>query len=303
MSTDAAMTSRRDVFRISALFSAFFAVLRLKNAGAGAGPRIDRPTLLSADIDVEGDWSGSLPSSALRVMQRMRQVCLSGVRLVSDRQPGHIRVQDHSSGPPAIWLHDDPPNTAWIIVDVGSRDWCKLAYQFGHELGHVLSNSWNRASTPQPPTQWLEEAIVEAFSIRGLGLLATSWEQSPPFAGDNAFSAAIRSYRQDLIDKYANAVDRGDLGKWLAMSRERLGAPGVGVSPMEGPAILAILEELERDIVCVADLGALNRWPSRSSVPIEEYLRLWETSCAELHVSGRLPGRIRRLFDLNGDRN
>ena len=60
---------------------------------------------------------------------------------------------------------------AWIIVDVGTRDWCNLAYQFGHELGHVVANSWARDAKPGGPCQWLEEALVEAFSFRGLGRL------------------------------------------------------------------------------------------------------------------------------------
>ena len=36
-----------------------------------------------------------------------------------------------------------------------------LAYQFGHELGHVTANSWQPRGKPQLPSQWLEEAPVE----------------------------------------------------------------------------------------------------------------------------------------------
>src|SRR5262245_29647307 len=36
-----------------------------------------------------------------------------------------------------------------------------LAYQFGHELGHVTANSWQPHAKPQPPSRWLEEALVE----------------------------------------------------------------------------------------------------------------------------------------------
>jgi hypothetical protein len=48
-----------------------------------------------------------LPRSADQVVERMRHACLDGVRLLSDRQP------------------------------ISFQDWSKLAYQFGHELGHV----------------------------------------------------------------------------------------------------------------------------------------------------------------------
>ncbi len=270
----------------------------MTNGSAEAAPL----TLLSAPVEVDGDWGGSLPASALRVVTRMRDACLSGVQLVSDGQPDAIRVDDHSSGPPAIWLHNDRTRTAWIIVDIGGRDWCRLAYQFGHELGHVLCNSWAASAKPQPPSQWLEESMVEAFSLRGLGRLAASWEQNPPFAGDSAFGAAIRQYRQNAIDNYARAVDRAsyaDLADWFRKSRDALGQPGIGINPKEGPALIAILAELESDEACVADMGALNRWPARTGVPIEDYLTLWEASCGELGAPAHLPARLRRLFRID----
>jgi hypothetical protein len=67
---------------------------------------------------------------------------------------------------------------------------------------------------------------------------------------------------------------------------------------MEGPALIAILAELENDDACVVDMGALNLWPERTSVPIEEYLTKWEESCRRLDAPGRLPARLRKLFRL-----
>jgi hypothetical protein len=74
-----------------------------------------------------------------------------------------LRIQANRSGLPAIWLHPDGSRVAWVIVDAGERDWSKLAYQFGHELGHVLDDSWSLQARPAPPCQWLEEVLVEAF--------------------------------------------------------------------------------------------------------------------------------------------
>jgi hypothetical protein len=44
------------------------------------------------------------------------------------------------------------------------------------------------------------------------------------------------------------------------------------------------------------DQCAVNRWPARSAVPVEEYLRLWRASCAEIRAPGRLPARLARSF-------
>src|ERR1700733_3004408 len=79
-------------------------------------------TLATVPIDVKGDWGGSLPGAALTVVTRICLVRFAGVRLLADRQPGRITVDDHSDGPPAIWLHDDGTSIAWIIVDIGPRD-------------------------------------------------------------------------------------------------------------------------------------------------------------------------------------
>ncbi len=270
-------------------------VVITENRLSSAAP-LSPMTLFSAPLELKGDWGGSPPDAAFRVVARVREVALSGVRLLSDQQPDRLWVDDHASGSPAVWLHDDPPTTAWIIVDIGARDWCKLAYQFGHELGHVLCNSWGKLANPQPPCQWVEEALVEAFSIRGLALLAASWEERPPFSGDAPFAASIRDYRARTIERYQRApIPDGDLGRWLREYRSSLPQ---GVSEAEGPAILAILAEFERDPGCVEDLGAVNRWPARTGLPLEDYVRAWQASCAEIGASGHMPLRLKGIFGI-----
>jgi hypothetical protein len=258
--------------------------------------------LLTAPIELKGEWS--YRDAVLRVLSRVREIDLSGLRLLSDRQPTRISIENHNEGPPAIWLHSDEPERAAIIVDIGpSSDWCKLAYQFSHELGHVLCNSWQVSAKPQPPTQWLEEALVETFSIRGLGLLAESWERSPPFAGDQGFANAIRQYRSALLEK--NRTDGAvgspdDAVAWFQASRSALEA---GKAVPRGPAVRGILSVYEQTTAqegcCLEDLGALNRWPERTALPIEYYLERWKQSCRALDASGELPRRLGRLFGLS----
>ena len=259
-----------------------------------AASQTERLTLLTAPLELGGEWGGSPTNDARAVILRMREACLSGVRLLSDRQPAKLRVDDHTFGPPHVWLHSQNPDTGWVVVDIGALDWCKLAYQFGHELGHVLCNSWQPQAHPRLPSQWLEEALVEAFSIRGLGLLANSWQERPPFPHNAGFADVIRKYRQDLIDKYSKPATEQptlDMCAWLRRNRDALDHTG-GVGVIEGPEIVQIVAELESNKGCVEDLGALNRWATRSGIPVEEYLRLWQVSCAEIHAPGLLPARL-----------
>ncbi len=254
--------------------------------------------LLSAPLDVQGTWGASSPNDAAAVISRMREACLSGVRLLSDHQPDRLRVDDQASGPPHIWLHSDNPTTAWVVVDIGTRAWSQLSYQFGHELGHVMCNSWMWKVETPPPSRWLEESLAEAFSIRGLGRLADAWERNPPFPNDSRYGQALRNYRADLIAKYGKAGGSQplkDLADWLRSNRARLDAT-TGLGDYEGPAILAVVNEMEAHQGCVEDLGAVNRWPQRSAVPLEEYLRLWRSSCNEIGASGRLPASLQEIF-------
>ncbi len=255
-------------------------------------------TVLSASLELAGPWRGSPVRDATAVVARMRAACLSDIPLVSDRQPEHLLVNDHEDGPPAIWLHSDLPTTAEIIVDVGPLDWCNLCYQFGHELGHVVCNSWQPDAAPRNPCQWIEEALVEAFSLRGLARLADGWEQAPPFPHDNAYAGAIRSYRKTILDGSQNLAQQQGMGAGFAAWFRAHGAylaehGGVNDARAAVPTVLALYED---DPPALADLGALNRWEARSGLPHKEYLRRWRESCAALHTPGRLPVQIGRLF-------
>src|SRR6185312_68066 len=158
--------------------------------------------LLAAPLSLGGEWAMGAPGPALPVATRMREACLSGVRLLSDRQPRRLRVDQHGTGPPSVWLQTRDPDLAVVNIDVPAHDWPRLAYQFGHELGHVLCNSWGWGSKPRLPCQWLEESMVEALSLHGLGRLADSCEAAPLFPGDRLFPATLRKYRRFLLDRY-----------------------------------------------------------------------------------------------------
>ena len=268
-----------------------------RRSGAASPP--SGVNLLTAPLEVGDTWNGAASTDAAAVISRMREACLSGIRLVSDRQPDRLRVDDQTTGPPHIWLHADNPTTAWIVVDVGTRAWSQLAYQFGHELGHVMCNSWMWKVETPPPSRWLEECLAEAFAIRGLARLADGWEGNPPFPNDSRYAHALRDYRRELVEKYRRAEPEGvkNAAAWLRDNRKRLDeTTGLGV--YTAPAILTIVTAMENDKACVEDLGAVNRWPQHSAVALEDYLRLWRESCAQVAAPGRLPKRLQDVFGL-----
>jgi hypothetical protein len=162
----------------------------------------------------------------------------------------------------------------------------------------VMQQLERLAAQPHPPCQWLEESLVEAFSIRGVGRLADDWERDPPFPDDSAFSSAIRKYRSGTLGRYQIAGGEPakiSLAEWFKVNRADVDGPG-GLRLSLGPAIVAFGKEYDQDIRCVEDLGALNRWPERTGLPIADYLTKWQTSCQQINASGHLPARVKALL-------
>jgi transposase len=150
---------------------------------------------------------------------------------------------------------------------------------------------------PLRPSIWLEESLVEAFTLRGLALIADSWERDPWLSGEAGYSKDLRRYREFLISGYRNgaAGSKRWLDGWFADNRTAVES-FLGGRTSAGPALLMILGELVRDKGCVEDLAALNRWHGRAAVPLEDYLRLWGESCTELGTPGRLPRRLKEVL-------
>jgi len=164
----------------------------------------------------------------------------------------------------------------------------------------VLANSWDPDSIGRPPCRWLEEDLVEAFSLRGLAKLADSWELHPVF-NDASYANAIRQYRRDVIGKYekmaVNEMGNSGVAAWFRDHRSALDKQRGLAGPGQA-AVTAVLHELETNANGIEDMGAVNRWQERSGVPIERYLRLWERSCQEIGAAGVLPKRLRGSLGL-----
>jgi hypothetical protein len=98
----------------------------------------------------------------------------------------------------------------------------------------------------------------------------------------------------NLIERYGGGPDGElvtDLAAWFAANRSALDR-ACGFSKDQGPAIVAILRELEADPESTADMGGVNRWPELSGASHERYVALWTRSCGEIGLSAKLPERL-----------
>ncbi len=86
-------------------------------------------------------------------------------------------------------LTESPPDGATYRVglSVTTRDYARLAYQLGHELGHVMMDPRR--------TNGVIETIATALSLQVLDDLQERWTKRPPYASWRAFAPRFGEYR------------------------------------------------------------------------------------------------------------
>ena len=252
-------------------------------------------------VELMGNWGDALADPALQILEQMKVSCMAGVTTLPSKVPQKLRVERRFQGPPAIWLHSIETGVAWIRVNFGDRDWSKLSYQFGHELGHVLCNSWQAGSKPATPCQWIEEALVEAFSLRGLTILADTWANRPPFAGDNDFSLSIANYRQATVLGHAKLDTKiggnRTMAQWFRANRTQIDAEGY-LGNFAKTASVEFLRQFEINSSILDSFCALNLWPERSGLQVKPYIEKWRTACKSNNVPQDGPEMLGYLLEL-----
>lgn len=263
--------------------------------------------LATIDITVAGHWGQMAPQhDALPILKRMRTAALAKVRLLSDGQPPSLVVEGDPHNPdlPLVDVRPRGDGAAWIWLRVDGPFYAQLCYQFGHELGHVLCNRWGggQANMPAPPSQWIEEVLVEAFGLYGLRALVPLWQEMPPQPYMERYHEHLMDYVEEVLRQCRSLrQQRGlpenfsswytTLAKELEEATKLPGAPQIFVPQ--------VYDTFVNEPDLREDLGALNRWPERSSVPIKQYVELWKQSCRQIGTVGRLPNILVESFRLS----
>ena len=259
-------------------------------------------SLHNAQLRVERPYGTALPGDIRKVVELMRFASLRGLKLRSDRQPTGLLVENVQSAvgqwAPMVVACDRSDQAAWIRVTIDGNHWARLAYQFGHELGHVLCNSWGSGAAPQRPCQWIEEVCVEAFSIRCLFEVAHRWAAKPPYPHWKDYAPCLLSYAESTLGKHCRLAKRAGIDPAASMSavyRSRLDDL-LKLGPHAKALVPTMVRIFRNNPKLVEDLGGLNRWPRRASEPLFTYLEQWADSCSDLGLPASLPIKVRNLL-------
>ena len=80
-----------------------------------------------------------------------------------------------------------------FVVQLSARHklWAKFAYQFAHELCHIISNPERLRGNPN---NWFVEALCELSSVFTLRQMAERWRTQPPYPHWASYAASLAGY-------------------------------------------------------------------------------------------------------------
>jgi hypothetical protein len=219
----------------------------------------------------EGDWDAG--------REDILAVCRSAAGEIARHVPGRkwdpiLIRQDQKQGPMVIYGRG-PDGSRRVLLNVRGTFWSQLAYQFAHELCHILCNyrEANRANL------WFEETLCETASLFALRRMAESWRTRPPYSNWKGYAASLGSYAQERLDATAR-LDGLPLAQWYRRHEAELRKVPTDRAKNQVVAA-ALLPLLEKEPAAWAALGSLNQWDARQELTFAEYLRDWHTRVPE----------------------
>ncbi|MGB8856519.1 MAG: hypothetical protein WCC58_07585 [Burkholderiales bacterium] len=216
-----------------------------------------------------------------------------------------IKVE-HGNDTPIVLFEKVAGGQYVIQLTAKGRHWSQLAYQFAHELTHVLSNFDNNAireSKSSDPNQWFEEAICEAASLFALKQMAVTWEVAPPYEQWKAYAPSLRRYADEMKRESHRELPAGmTLASWFGKNESIVRDDPYRRANNEVVAtrLLALLEQQPQSWGAIS---YLNHDKDANAADIREYLQYWYEDCpdaykgfvrqvmAELGVSGQATGK------------
>lgn len=176
--------------------SAYAAAQPAGTAVSRAGERDAKPRV---EIRVlEGGWGEARTEDIETVLRSVAAVLLEhfpGRRL-------HPILVAHSDPHPLTLFERGPRGEYQVRLSARGQYWAHYAYEFAHELAHILSNYEHYASFGAiTANQWFVEALCEAASLYALKRLALVWEVSPPRPDWRAHAQAFRQFAERFFNE------------------------------------------------------------------------------------------------------
>lgn len=192
-------------------------------------------------------------------------------------------------------LYEKGPNSEYqVYLTAKDGDWAQHAYEFAHELSHILTRyERNAHSGVTASNQWFEEALCEVASLYVLRRLASAWEVSPPHPHWAAYAPTFEKYAERFLSEpHRRLPPATSLATWFAQNEQDLARNPYlrGHNEVVANILLPFFEENPRLWLAI---GCLNQEPKGAS--FRDYMQTWHDNALE-----DCKGMIKRIMALFG---
>lgn len=241
-------------------------------------------------IIITGDFGDADSENIVKVLESTAEQLL---RETPQRRLGTILVSPSKDVPISLFAKG-PSGEYQIRLATRDRYWAQYAYQFAHEVCHLLCNYDQKRTGDK---QWFEEALCETASLFAMQKMAEKWKESPPYANWKSFSRELQDYVNDILARRDRRLP-SDLAmpEWYRINSEglRKDRQSTERTKLVSTYLLALFED---DPTGWETLTWLNTGADDATIPFPEYLAGWKARCPEKHRP--FVGRVESLFGLN----
>jgi hypothetical protein len=225
-----------------------------------------------------GGWSTATPAEVEAVLHSVAAELLPhfpATRL-------HPLLVSHSHEAPAALYERGAKGEYLVHLTAKDREWSHYAYEFAHELSHILTNYQHHVNLKMASHhQWFEETLCEVASLYVLKRLAITWQTVPPYADWRSYAPEFQVFVERFLNEPHRQMPHNQaLRTWFA---ERSGA--LRTSPylrehneVVANVLLPLFEENPRIWGAIAYLNLV-----KAGADFREYLQSWYDNAPEEH--------------------
>ena len=227
---------------------------------------------------IGGGWGDARPKEIETVLDSVATILLEhfpGRRL-------HPILVAHSDEYPIILYKKGPAGEYQVYLSAKDRNWARYAYEFAHELGHILSN-YDQRGYPNMTTdnQWFEEALGEVASLYALKRLASVWELSPHHPLRAAYAREFERYAERFLEEqHRRLPPNTSLATWFEQNEDELrGDPYLRChNELVANLLLPLFEEYPQFWEAIGYLH-----PAAAGGNFQEYMHAWRANAPQRH--------------------
>ena len=179
-----------------------------------------------------------------------------------------ILIKRSNNGP--MVLFERGKNDEYIVLlNTNGRYWCQYAFQFAHEIGHILCGYHQENKRHL----WYEEAVCEVASLFALRKMTKAWSEYPPYPHLITYAPEFQKYADKRMG-VDDTTDAFNFPEWYQKNRNALEQEPTNFDRnlIVASRLLPIFEKNPM----LWDACNMLSFPEQNMVSFEEYLQKWK---------------------------